>query len=227
MFPPLAALVLVAAPAAEPPPVAIEAAGSRYYFVLFGAQSIPFRPRTAHTFATYVKATPTAGGAQVIEPVTISWLPASGPVRPFRLRPVAGRNYTLEETFAITSGNNARVSMWGPFEIDAGRYELAAAQAAVLASGAVRYREFDSLGRNRSVMHCVHAVTFADPNLQWLRQPVLRVGEPGTSRLAVRYAESGAFVGPQTHEWVVPALGLDQQPVVRRALGERVRRQWR
>ena len=31
-------------------------AAPRYFFVLFGGQSVPFKPRTAHTWATYVKA---------------------------------------------------------------------------------------------------------------------------------------------------------------------------
>ena len=220
MFAHLVALALASAPAAEP-------AAPRYYFILFGGQSIPFQPRTAHTFATFVKTTPAADGTLSLDQVTISWLPADRTVEPSRLRASTGKNFTLDETFDIMAKNSARVSMWGPFETDATRYALAAQQAATLASGAVRFRTLDSLGRNRDVMHCVHAVTFADPNWQWLPQPVLRVGEPGTSRLAERYADSGAFVGTQTHDWLLPALGLDKYPVVRRELGERVPRQWR
>ena len=221
MFASIAATALLAAPAA---PAHLE---PRYYFILFGGQSIPFRPRTAHTWATFVRAAPAADGTVSLEPVTISWLPADGPVRPLKLRPVEGKVYSLEETFAIAANNGARVSMWGPFETDAARYALAVEQANVLNSGAVRFRSFDSLGRNRSVQHCVHAITFADPNLQRLRQPVIRVGEPGTSRLAGRYAASGAFVGTETHDWLIPALGLDRVGVVRREPGERVPRQLR
>jgi hypothetical protein len=217
----LLALTLASPPAppAQPEP--------RYYFILFGGQSVPFKPNTAHTFATFVKATPAADGAVALESQTISWLPAEGPVQPLRLRSVQGKNWSLEETFAITAKNNARISMWGPFETDATRYDLAVAQAATLDSGTVRFRSLDSLGRNRSVVHCVHAITFADPNLQRLRQPVLKVGEPGTSKLAVKYADSGAFAGPGTHDWLIPALGLDKVGVVRRELGEYVPRQWR
>lgn len=221
MFASLTAAVLLTA---SPTPIDAE---PRYYFILFGGQSVPFVPRTAHTWATFVKATPAADGTVSLEPVTISWLPAEGPVRPLHLRASEGKNYSLEETFAIAAQNNARVSMWGPFETDATRYALAVQQAATLNSGAVKFRSLDSLGRNRSVMHCVHAVTFADPNLQWLRQPVLRVGEPDTSKLAGKYAASGAFVGTQTHDWLIPALGLDKVGVVRREPGERIPRQWR
>lgn len=221
MFLSLAAFALTATPAPA------EVAAPRYYFILFGGQSIPFRARTAHTWATFVKATPTADGTVAIEQVTISWLPASGPVQPLKLRSVEGKNYTLDETFAIAANNRDRVSMWGPFETDALRYELVAAQADALAGGAIRFRSLDSFGRNHSVMHCVHAVTFADPNMKSLRQPVLRVGEPGTSKLAARYVDSGSVAGSVTHDWVLPALGLDRFPVVRRAPGERIPRQWR
>ncbi|MBM3982402.1 MAG: hypothetical protein FJ304_19460 [Planctomycetes bacterium] len=218
----LALASALSAPSAEPAPPA-----PRYYFLLFAQQSVPFVPRTSHTYATYVKATPTADGKSAVEQVTISWLPAEGPVEPLRLRSSPGKNFSLEETFAIAAKDRARVSMWGPFEIDATRYDLAVAQVRALDSGAVRFRTLDSLGRNRSVSHCVHAVTYTDPNLQWLRQPVLKVGEPGTAKLAIKYAESGAFLSTETHDWLLPVLGLDKQPVVRRALGEVVPRQWR
>ncbi len=223
----LATLALASAlttAAAEPVPPA-----PRYYFLLFGCQSVPnFVPRTSHTFATFVKATPTPDGKTVVEQVTISWLPAEGPVQPLRLRAVAGKNYSLEETFAIAAKDNARVSMWGPFETDATRYERAVAQTCTLNTGAVRFRSLDSLGRNRAVQHCVHAVTFADPNLQRLRQPILTgYGEPGTSKLIVKYADSGALASTETHDWLLPVLGLDKQPAVRRELGEYVPRQRR
>ena len=222
----LASLLTAVALSAPAEPPAEAAAGTpRYYFILYGGQSIPFRPRTAHTWATYAKATPMVNGQMAVESFTISWLPADGPVRPLALRSEVGKNYSLEETFAIAERNRDRVSMWGPYEIDAGRYELAAAQSALLESGAVRYRVLDTLGRNKSVAHCVHAVTYADPVLSRAIQPVIQVGEPGTSRLAARYLRTGAFVGGAvTHDWVVAALGLDRYPVIRREPGEWIRR---
>jgi hypothetical protein len=212
----------------DPPPVLHDRCAPRYYFIIYGGQSVPYRPRTAHTWATFAKATPMVTGQLAVESFTISWLPAGGRVRPLKLRSEPGKNYSLEETFAIAEEQHARVSMWGPFEIDAGRYELAVEQAAFLESGAPRYRVLDTLGFNRSVQHCVHAVTYADPVLSRAIQPVLQVGEPGTSRLAGRYLRIGAFVGGGvTHDWLIPALGLDAYPVVRREIGEHVRRQLR
>lgn len=220
----LIAATALAVPTAEPVPLA----APRYFFILYGGQSLPFKPRTAHTWATFVKAAPAADGTMVMETVTISWLPETGNVKPYRLRPERGRNFSLDETFAIAVGQGDRVSMWGPFEIHAERYEQAVAQARRLESGVVRYRAIDSFTRRQSVSHCVHAVTYADPVMSRLIQPVLQVGEPGTSRLAKRYDRNGAFLGaPATHDWVIPAIGLDRFPMVRRELGEHIRREFR
>lgn len=203
-------------------------AGSRYYMLLFGGQSVPFEARTAHTWATWVKATPVVSGAVALEVVTISWLPADLEVRPLVLRKKVGRNWTLEETLAIMARHHSQVSVWGPYETDAGRYEAAVAQARRLESGAVRFRSLDSFTRRRDVVHCVHAITFADPVVQKYFQPVLRVGEPGTSRLADKYLRGGAFPRyPQTHDWLLAALGLDQAGLIRREPGERIPRERR
>ncbi|MBA4065856.1 MAG: hypothetical protein C0501_19485 [Isosphaera sp.] len=228
MSPSLLLAAALAAALAAPPEAAPEPPGeSRYFFTLFGGQSVPFRPRTAHTWGAYAKVTPTPGGLAV-ETVTISWLPASGPVQPLR-RSVEGRNYTLEETLAIVAGNDAQVSRWGPYEIDAGRYELARRQAAFLESGAVRFRSVDSFSLNRTVVNCVHALTHADPGVEGYPQPVIRVGEPGTARLATLYARGGTFpAGPEPpQDWVVPLIGADRYPTTARYPGERVRRQFR
>jgi hypothetical protein len=222
----LVALALAAAPAAAQDP--LDPPGTRYYFLLFGGQSVPFKPRTAHTWATWVKATPTGAGPVMLESQTISWLPPDGRVHPWKFRSSVGHNHTLEGTLAIMAGVNSQVSLWGPFEVDANRYCLALQQAATLESGAVRFRSFDSLGRNRAVQHCVHAVTFADPAVSRYRQPVIRVGEPGTSNLAEKYLRNGAFVGgAATHDWLVAALGLDRHPLIRRVPGEHIPREWR
>jgi len=221
----LVVAVALGAPADPIPPVVPQ---TRYYFILYGGQSRPFKPRTAHTWATFVKATPDAAGVLCMESFTISWLPATGEVKPWKCRAETGKNYTLAETFAIAAEQKDRVSMWGPFEIDATRFEMAAAQAAFLESGEVLYRAIDSFTLNHFVQHCVHAVTYADPILKEKIQPVLQVGEPGTSRLAERYLKSGAFIGGAvTHDWVLSATGIDHYPVVRRYPGERIRREWR
>lgn len=209
------------------PPAAPAETGPRYYVILFGGQGVPFRPRTAHTWATYVKVTPTAG-ARVVESRTISWMPEGGVVNPLNPLSERGRNYTLRETFAAMAGNNARVSYWGPYEIDAARYRAACDQVERLAGGGVRYRMIDTFGLTGDVSHCARAVTDADPAMRGVAVPVLRVGEPGTSVLAARYVLNGAFVGGDaTHDWLVPVLGIDKHGAVKRAAGEWIdRRLW-
>ncbi len=200
----------------------------RYYFILFGGQAIPFRPRTAHTWAIFARAEWHGSQPVAVEYFTISWLPADGPVKPLRLVPEPGRNYTLEETMQRAAEQNDRVSMWGPFEIDACRYELARQWFDRLNSGEVRYRVLDTLWYNPRIVHCVHAVTYADPVLRRRIQPVVRVGEPGTSRLAMMYVLSGAFIDPTvTHDWLIPIIGLDRYPFVRRYPGEPIPREFR
>jgi len=201
---------------------------SRYYFILFAGQGIPFRHRTAHTWATWVKATPTPDGHVLLEPLTISWLPAAVEVHPQRIRPEPGKNYTLDETFAIMAAHNSRVSVWGPYEIDAHRYELARVQIAHLESGAARFRAVDSFNFNDHVINCVHSVTHASPVVRNRVQPVIRVGEPGTSRLAAMYVRGDAWPGyPEKHDWVLQAVVGGKSTVVQREPGEFIPRQWR
>jgi hypothetical protein len=226
----LSSLVVAVALGAPADPVSPAPAVTqpRYFFMLYGGQSLPFKPRTAHTWATFVRTAPSPDGALLVEHFTISWLPVTGEVKPWRMRPEPGRNYSLDETFAIAAANKDRVSMWGPFEIDETRYQMAVAQSAFLESGAVLYRAIDSFTLNPYIEHCVHAITYADPILKQIVQPVLQVGEPGTSRLAARYLRSGAFIGGAvTHDWVLAATGADKYPVIRRYPGERIRREWR
>lgn len=194
---------------------------TRYYFTLFAGQSVPFRPRTAHTWALYAKATTAADGSIVVEALTISWLPATGHVRPLSHRPEPGRNFSLDETFALMASHNATVSHWGPYEIGPRRYQLAEEQVRHLESGHVRYRAIDSFNLDPDLVNCVHAVTHAGPAVRKYIQPVLRVGEPGTSRLAKLYLRGGAFDGyPMTHDWILAATGADRYPSVKRVPGE-------
>lgn len=219
--------LLLASVLSAPPAVPAETA-TRYYVILFGGQGVPFRPRTAHTWATYVRVTPTPGGPLIIEPRTISWMPETSTVHPLNPLPERGKNYTLEETFAVMARHNAHVSYWGPYEVDAARFQLACEQIDRLGGGGMRYRMIDSFLLTSDICHCAHAVTGADPVMKRLVVPVLRVGEPGTSTLAARYRNNGAFVGGEvTHDWLVPWLGLDRHGAVKRDAGEWIaRRLW-
>ena len=73
----LSSLVVAAALGAPPDPAPLASAipAARYFFILYGGQSLPFKPRTAHTWATFAKAAPNSAGVLTIETFTISWLP--------------------------------------------------------------------------------------------------------------------------------------------------------
>ena len=183
--------------------------GPRYYVMFFGADAGPFRPTKTHTWATYVRATPAADGSLVIEPQTISWLPADGTInglRPFRPEP--GVNLSLHESLRFAADRGAKVATWGPFETDAQRYHLAVEQAGRLQAGAVAYRAVDSFSNRPGVDHCVHAITAADPVLAGQRQPARRIGRRGTAELVDEYVRTGAFDPTVRHDWLLPALGL-------------------
>ncbi len=199
---------------------------SRYYFTLFGGQGVPFRARTAHTWAIYAKTTPMVNGSTGVESFTISWLPADANVQPLRFRSVIGRNWTSDETLAIMARKNSAISMWGPYEVTPEQYETALVQYDYLNSGQARFRSVDSFNVNTRTVNCVHAVTHASPVTKKYIQPVIRVGEPGTSRLARLYLRGGAWPNyPESADWLIPVLGLDTYPhLTRRLPGEAIPR---
>src|SRR4051812_2089210 len=100
--------------------------GERYYITLFGGQGDLFRPRTAHTWATFVRTVVTPAGEQILSEDNISWLPATLNVRPWALRAETGVNLTLQQTFDFMGSRRwQRVAVWGPYEITADRYAQA------------------------------------------------------------------------------------------------------
>src|SRR5437016_1116818 len=76
----------------------IEAEGpaqSAYYMIVFASQSDTNEPRSAHTFATFVKARGKQESKEdfrIEEAHTISWMPSSLDVVILRLRPQPGTN---------------------------------------------------------------------------------------------------------------------------------------
>jgi hypothetical protein len=214
-------LAVLSAPgrAADPPPCDL----AEYYVLLFGGLAVERRPQTAHTWATFVKATPGPDGSRRVESFTISWLPATLKVRPYAVRPEPGRNLTLAETLDFMKTGHHDIALWGPYRIDGRWYGQAAAYKAVLEGGSVQFRTLDR-GSRADVNHCVHAVAETDPALLAEVWPVLWYGERITQKLADAAAKVGLLADHgATHDWVVPALGLDydRDHIHRHHLGER------
>jgi hypothetical protein len=180
----------------------------RYYVTLFGGQGDLLRPRTAHTWATFVRTASTPTGERVVGEDTISWLPATLNVRPWALLSESGVNLTLQETFAFMgSHRRQRVTVWGPYEITAGRYAQAMAQKALLESGAIRYHSLGLFGRLPDVLHCIDGVTRTDPVWEKKANPSWWFGEAGTGQAVRAAVRSGFILNPAvTHEWLVHAI---------------------
>ena len=194
---------------------------ARYYLLLFGGQGNVLRPRTAHTWATYVRAEPRPDGTVCLEQFTISWLPETLTIRPWAVRSEPGVNLDLYRTLEFMSGGWQRISLWGPYEISEGYYLGAARHRTALESGAYTYRVLDFCRINRHVSHCVHAVTLTDPSFHRQAQPILWYGSIGTAPVAAALMKSDIVSDPRTtHDWLLPALGLDGRTFIRRTPGD-------
>jgi hypothetical protein len=191
-----------------------------YYLVMFGSQRVPNNPNHAHTFATFVRASPRADRPGcALEALTISWLPANGVVRTAAFCPECGRNFELHETLRWAANDCQRVSLWGPYQIDCELYRRAANRLAELNSGRVRYKANDAGYRSDKVSNCIHAVSTITEG------PRVRVGSPGwgeTASFVVLGKLRPWIVQPdRVHPWVGTALGLDEYPLIYRDLGQR------
>jgi hypothetical protein len=211
-------LTLLDAPVAADAPAC---APDRYYLLLFGGQGNVLRPRTAHTWATYVRITPRPNGTIFLEQFTISWLPATLDIRPWAIRSEPGVNLDLYQTLEFMSGSWQRISLWGPFEVSEEHYRNAARHKEELEAGRFNYRVFDFCALNPHVSHCVHAVTRTDPAFYRASPPILWFGSIGTNPVATGLIRSGIVADPHTtHDWLLPALGLDANEFIRRTPGD-------
>jgi hypothetical protein len=184
-------------------------AGDAYFVTVFGAQRPLIKlPRRTHSFAAFFRVCP----GQRVEAFTISWLPASGEMRPLALAPEPGRNFTLNETLAFCAANRMEVAAWGPYQIDPCLWDAALRQKARLESGQVLYKALDFGSPDGTVSNCVHALEHAvRPPGQWVPEIVVAPanwGESGSYWVALLLRPW--YVAPcQTHPWVLPLIGLD------------------
>lgn len=226
LFPLLVVPVLPAVAAAQPGFAVVTPScqpTERYYVTLFGGQGDLLRPRTAHTWATFVRTRNSPAGEQVVSVDTISWLPATLNVRPWALRAETGVNLTLEQTLAfIDTHPRSRVAVFGPYEITADRYQQAMAQKALLESGVIKYHSLGLFGRKADVMHCIDGVTRMDALWEEKANPSRWFGEAGTGQATRAAVRSGVILSPTvTHPWLLHEINPNGYKLTVRTLGNR------
>ena len=118
-----------------------------YYMLIFSQQAKGNAAPLSHTFATFVKA-PGEGkqAGERLEVHTISWMPASLNVKLVK-RSEPGVNLDLKKTLELARSRNARVSIWGPYQIDGELYDKAVERETFLKSGTVEYKAVDTRAR--------------------------------------------------------------------------------
>jgi hypothetical protein len=194
-------------------------AGEAYYVVLFASQRVPNDPEYSHTFATFVR-TSWPGNGRCTRPVsveahTISWLPSNLKIRVLALMPESGHNYTLDQTLRYALANDARVSLWGPYQIEPELYVRALRRKQQLESGNVCFKADDALYDSDCVTNCIHAV---GGTVDGMRVRVLIPGWGEVASYAVLLRMEPWIIDPNcVHPWVGSALGLDRYPIIYRA----------
>ncbi len=197
----------------------------RYYMLIFGAQTHPKIPRFTHTFCTIVKvADPQPGcGALSIEAYTISWLPQTLNIRPYRIRPEPGRNLTLDETLRWTAQHHMGVSEWGPYVIEEDYFWRVYNEYARFERGEYLYRAVDPPRRGDVTADCIHAVTDIDSRDSRARYLVLGSGDAVTRKFVrILYSRGRLMEPPEDVSWLNAALGLDCYPVRHRPTPRRM-----
>jgi hypothetical protein len=193
-------------------------AEERHYLLIFAAQSSPKIPRLTHTFATIVKVTDGPPGcAPAIEAYTISWLPQTLKVRPYRLQDEPGRNLTLEETLCWAYSTHMHVSEWGPYAIEPDFYERVYREYLRIMSGQFRYKAIDPNQRGARTTNCIHAITDIDRMNGRAAYSELRSGDGATRKFVrVLHDRGRLFLPPENTCWLETALGLGRYPILHR-----------
>lgn len=192
----------------------------RYYMLIFSAQTHPKVLRFTHTFCTIVKVADASPDRSTpsVEAYTISWLPQTLKVHPYRRHDEPGRNLTLEETLAWSRGNHMRVSAWGPYAIAPCFFDRVYWEYARIERGEFRYKAIDPRRRGARTTDCIHAVTDVDHRDNRSAYSPLRAGDADTHKFVRMLREHGRLMIPTEDVlWLEAVLGLDRHPVLHRS----------
>jgi hypothetical protein len=134
----------------------------------------------------------------------------------FRLWPEQGANLDLPTSLEWALSVQARISMWGPYQIRKAFYDKALAQKARLESGTIQYKVVDNGYRPTIASSCIHGVSDIDRE-RGLLWTWLRYGESASQHVAVFFLPW--MIEPQqTHTWISDRLGLGNYPIILREL---------
>ena len=194
--------------------------GERFYLLLFGSHDLAHRPAFTHTWATLVRATDQPGAEPALEVHTISWMPTTLDIHPLRFRVEPGVNLDLHDSIRNALRTKQNIAMWGPYQVSHTLAYRFLTQKQFLESGAVGYQCVDNLGEaawKGNGCDCIHAITDMDPVYPRWRYPLAFYGQTATRHLVRRLMHSPIFIDPpQTHDWLIARLGLNQYPIDQR-----------
>ena len=185
--------------------------GERYYVLLFGSESVPKRAVLTHTWATVVRVAPPGTAGSLVEAHTISWMPRTLAIRPFRFSVEPGVNLDLAATMRLVTGLGERVTLYGPYEVPVRVYRRLLVQKAFMEGGTVGYQGFDLIGeagRRGNGSNCIHAVTDVDPELGRSGYLLSGNGSRAGDFIRDRMTRRGIIGDPAAaHDWLLPTLG--------------------
>jgi hypothetical protein len=186
------------------------------YLLVFSAESVPYKPTHAHTFAAVVRVSAAGDGpTRVLDVCSLSWLPTGGTVHAFAIRSEVGRNVPLEETLQDATASHQRICLWGPYRVCPEFSQLFRDRVAKVESS-FRYRGACFLS-TKSVCDCTRSLE----EMVGQRRFIGAFGYGAASAsVVVRLFEPWMIDPCQTHPWVATLIGLDKYPLVRRVHGD-------
>lgn len=199
----------------EPPP------GEHFYVIIFGSETTPRLPRFTHSWGTLIHVTERGdGGEPALEAHTISWMPATLDIHPWRFEIEPGRNLELHETLRYALDEGEHVDQWGPYECRPELYHRARVQKDFLDGGGMGYQCIDTVGEAGSTgrgCDCIHAITDMDPVYSRNRYRLIRFGTAASRFIAGELGRRDMLIHPEhTHDWLNHRLGLDAYPIKHR-----------
>ncbi len=196
-------------------PAATVQAETYHFMTVFGSQCQPPKGKYVHSFATFVRATGCGNdwSNYHLEVHTISWLPATMDIKPWKMVPEEGDNYSLKQTLCWAWTNGADVKKWGPYQISCETYQRALHRIGIMNQDLLEYQAIDPIYRTE-ISNCIHAISGIDPYDGRTRYPLVRVGYSASEHIAEVFLENGLILDANAnHCWLDRRMGLSGLPI--------------